>query len=163
MGSWTGADGKNLLVRFKWDKVSARNVISTKHASWYCLPPAPFLTIFFSSFRSIAAKRREFEYKIQRRTKCKDDFVKYIQFEVNLHRVVKGRREVSILQAVLSEVELYSIRLWCFISENYTYKYMFGKSITKSLAKALCLNAIHFALICQFVGIFGKKIFNIKH
>ncbi|KAL3876207.1 hypothetical protein ACJMK2_034077 [Sinanodonta woodiana] len=62
--------------------------------------------------RQILKKRRAYEYKLRRRTKCKEDFLQYIQYEVNLLGLVKERRkrtgyifkkveiDISILQRI---------------------------------------------------------------
>lgn len=39
-------------------------------------------------------KRRDFEYKLQKHTKMKEDFLKYIQYEINLLTLVRIRRNV---------------------------------------------------------------------
>ncbi len=39
-------------------------------------------------------KRKRFEYKLQRRTKEKDNFLQYIQYEIGLIKLIKLRREV---------------------------------------------------------------------
>jgi U3 small nucleolar RNA-associated protein 6 len=54
-----------------------------------------FYSCFFS-FRTIVKKRKEFEYKIQRRTKCKEDYLRYIQYEIDLLKLTRLRREVSL-------------------------------------------------------------------
>ncbi|PNF31407.1 U3 small nucleolar RNA-associated protein 6-like protein [Cryptotermes secundus] len=43
--------------------------------------------------RTIIKKRKEFEYKIQRRTKCKEDHLRYIQYEMDLLKLLRLRRE----------------------------------------------------------------------
>lgn len=43
--------------------------------------------------RTIAKKRKEFEYKIQRRTKNKEDYLRYIQYEMDLLKLIRLRRE----------------------------------------------------------------------
>lgn len=53
------------------------------------------LSVNISVFRTIVKKRKEFEYKIQRRTKCKEDHLRYIQYEMYLLELTKLRREVS--------------------------------------------------------------------
>lgn len=39
-------------------------------------------------------KRKRFEYKLQRRTKEKENYLQYINYEVGLIRLIKMRREV---------------------------------------------------------------------
>ena len=39
-------------------------------------------------------KRKRFEYKMQRRTKEKDVYLQYIQYEIALFQLIKLRREV---------------------------------------------------------------------
>lgn len=43
--------------------------------------------------KSLMNKRKGFEYKIQKRTKQKEDFLSYIQYETNLLDLIKIRRE----------------------------------------------------------------------
>ncbi|KAJ9578497.1 hypothetical protein L9F63_005226, partial [Diploptera punctata] len=46
-----------------------------------------------NEIRNILKKRKEFEYKIQRRTKCKEDYLRYIQYEMDILKTIKLRRE----------------------------------------------------------------------
>ncbi|XP_012284127.1 U3 small nucleolar RNA-associated protein 6 homolog [Orussus abietinus] len=46
-----------------------------------------------NEIREIAKKRKEYEYKIQRHTKCKEDYLRYIQYEMDLLKLVKQRRD----------------------------------------------------------------------
>ncbi|KAL0276206.1 UNVERIFIED_CONTAM: hypothetical protein PYX00_003820 [Menopon gallinae] len=55
--------------------------------------------------KSITTKKKEFEYKIQRKTKSKEDFLKYIQFEVDLYRLVKARRHKMKIHANKTSIE----------------------------------------------------------
>ncbi|XP_011861266.1 PREDICTED: U3 small nucleolar RNA-associated protein 6 homolog [Vollenhovia emeryi] len=48
-----------------------------------------------SEIRSIAKKLKEYEYKIQRHTKCKEDYLRYIQYEMDLLKLIKQRRDVG--------------------------------------------------------------------
>lgn len=50
---------------------------------------------FACTLRAIIKKRRDFEYKLQKHTKCKEDYLKYIQYEINLLTLLRLRREVS--------------------------------------------------------------------
>ncbi|XP_064604672.1 U3 small nucleolar RNA-associated protein 6 homolog [Liolophura sinensis] len=43
--------------------------------------------------RQILRRRKGYEYKLRRRTKCKEDFLQYIQYEINALGLVKMRRE----------------------------------------------------------------------
>jgi hypothetical protein len=43
------------------------------------------------------AKRKRFEYKMQRRTKEKEVYLQYIQYESNVLDLIKQRRQVSML------------------------------------------------------------------
>ncbi|XP_018057708.1 PREDICTED: U3 small nucleolar RNA-associated protein 6 homolog isoform X3 [Atta colombica] len=43
--------------------------------------------------RSIAKKLKEYEYKIQRHTKTKEDYLRYIQYEMDLLKLIKQRRD----------------------------------------------------------------------
>lgn len=46
-----------------------------------------------NEIRGIAKKLKEFEYKIQRHTKCKEDYLRYIQYEMDLLKLIKQRRD----------------------------------------------------------------------
>ncbi|XP_011686887.1 PREDICTED: U3 small nucleolar RNA-associated protein 6 homolog [Wasmannia auropunctata] len=46
-----------------------------------------------NEIRSIAKKLKEYEYKIQRHTKCKEDYLRYIQYEMDLLKLIKQRRD----------------------------------------------------------------------
>lgn len=43
--------------------------------------------------RKILKKRTNLEYKLRRRTKCKEDFMRYVQYEVHVLTLVKKRRK----------------------------------------------------------------------
>ncbi|KAK2704984.1 U3 small nucleolar RNA-associated protein 6 homolog [Artemia franciscana] len=43
--------------------------------------------------RSIIKRRRDFEYKIQRFKKRKEDYLKYIQYEISIYKLLKLRRK----------------------------------------------------------------------
>ncbi|XP_071107937.1 U3 small nucleolar RNA-associated protein 6 homolog [Haliotis cracherodii] len=45
--------------------------------------------------RQILKKRQSYEYKLRRRTKCREDFLQYVQYEVNVLKLVEKRREAS--------------------------------------------------------------------
>ena len=44
------------------------------------------LSSFFFFFRKILKKRTNLEYKLRRRTKCKEDFMRYVQVNININR-----------------------------------------------------------------------------
>ncbi|KYN05376.1 PREDICTED: U3 small nucleolar RNA-associated protein 6 homolog [Cyphomyrmex costatus] len=46
-----------------------------------------------NEIRSIAKKLKEYEYKIQRHTKTKEDYLRYIQYEMDLLKLIKQRRD----------------------------------------------------------------------
>lgn len=46
-----------------------------------------------NEIRGIAKKLKEYEYKIQRHTKCKEDYLRYIQYEMDLLKLIKQRRD----------------------------------------------------------------------
>lgn len=46
-----------------------------------------------NELRGIAKKLKEYEYKIQRHTKCKEDYLRYIQYEMDLLKLIKQRRD----------------------------------------------------------------------
>ena len=45
-------------------------------------------------FRSIMKQRKKHEYKMQRRTKEKEVYLQYIQYEINVLELIKQRRQV---------------------------------------------------------------------
>lgn len=49
---------------------------------------------FLQFYSGIAKKHKEFEYKIQRHTKSKEDYLRFIQYEMDLMKLVTQRREV---------------------------------------------------------------------
>jgi len=55
--------------------------------------------------RELLKKRKHFEYKIQKRTKDKEDFLSYIQYEVNLLSLLDIRRESTGYQHKKAEIE----------------------------------------------------------
>ena len=44
--------------------------------------------------KELLKKRKGFEYKIQKRTKRKEDFLSYIQYETNLLTLIRIRRDM---------------------------------------------------------------------
>ncbi|KAL1129255.1 hypothetical protein AAG570_013784 [Ranatra chinensis] len=46
-----------------------------------------------NEIRTITKKRKEFEYKLQRKTKCKDDALRYIQYEMDLMKLIRQKRK----------------------------------------------------------------------
>ena len=73
-----------------------------------------FMVLKNSFYRSIIQRRRHYEYRMFRRPAKKDDFLRAIEYEKNLNKLKKHRKEVS-----------YSInfkRLWCpfhFITDYF--------------------------------------------
>lgn len=57
------------------------------------------------NFREISRKRKEFEYKIQRRIKEKSDFVQYIAFELALLEDISLRRKQAKLGEKKKDIE----------------------------------------------------------
>lgn len=55
--------------------------------------------------RTIVKKRKEFEYKIQRRTKCKEDYLRYIQYEMDLLKLLRLRREKKGITQKKADIE----------------------------------------------------------
>ena len=65
-------------------------------------------------------KRRDFEYKLQKRTKNKQDYLKYIQYEINLLTLVRMRRNVCAVLLVFTFDQGYNINVILFLStENW--------------------------------------------
>lgn len=55
--------------------------------------------ISFCVYSGITKKLKEHEYKLQRHTKSKEDYLRYIQYQMDLMKLVKQRREVIILNS----------------------------------------------------------------
>jgi len=55
--------------------------------------------------KELLKKRKHFEYKIQKRTKVKEDFISYIQYEVNLLSLLEIRRENTGYHHKKAEIE----------------------------------------------------------
>jgi len=55
--------------------------------------------------KELLKKRKHFEYKIQKRTKTKEDFLSYIQYELNLLSLLEIRRESTGYQHKKAEIE----------------------------------------------------------
>lgn len=49
-------------------------------------------------YRAITKKRKEFEYKMQRVTKCKEDIMRYIQYEMDLMKLIRQKRVVCFFK-----------------------------------------------------------------
>jgi len=55
--------------------------------------------------RTLLRKRKSFEYKIQKRTKKKEDFLSYIQYESNLLKLIELRRDDTGYRHKKGEIE----------------------------------------------------------
>ena len=55
--------------------------------------------------KELLRKRKQFEYKLQKRSKSKDDFLEYIQYESNLLRLLTMRRESTGYNHKQAEIE----------------------------------------------------------
>ena len=55
--------------------------------------------------KELLRKRKQFEYKLQKRSKSKDDFLEYIQYESNLLRLLNMRRESTGYSHKQAEIE----------------------------------------------------------
>ena len=55
--------------------------------------------------KELLRKRKQFEYKLQKRSKSKEDFLEYIQYESNLLRLLTMRRESTGYRHKQAEIE----------------------------------------------------------
>ena len=55
--------------------------------------------------KELLRKRKQFEYKLQKRSKSKEDFLEYIQYESNLLRLLTMRRESTGYKHKQAEIE----------------------------------------------------------
>ncbi|RLU26381.1 hypothetical protein DMN91_000175 [Ooceraea biroi] len=58
-----------------------------------------------NEIRSIAKKLKEYEYKIQRHTKRKEDYLRYIQYEMDLLKLIKQRRDKYGITQKTSDID----------------------------------------------------------
>ncbi|EFN69487.1 U3 small nucleolar RNA-associated protein 6-like protein [Camponotus floridanus] len=58
-----------------------------------------------NEIRNISKKLKEHEYKIQRQTKCKEDYLRYIQYEMDLLKLIKQRRDKYGINQNKSDIE----------------------------------------------------------
>lgn len=58
-----------------------------------------------SEIRKITHKRKQLFYLLQRRTKSKDDYLKYIEYELNLLKLVKKRRDQHRIKSKKSDID----------------------------------------------------------
>ncbi|XP_067211528.1 U3 small nucleolar RNA-associated protein 6 homolog [Linepithema humile] len=70
-----------------------------------------------SEIKNIAKKLKEFEYKIQRHTKCKEDYLRYIQYEMDLLKLIKQRRDhfngsISLMLSRMLQVHRDKPKCW---------------------------------------------------
>ena len=56
--------------------------------------------------RAILKKRKTYEYKLRRRTKLKEDFLQYVQYEMNVLALLKKRRHKSGSQFKILEIDV---------------------------------------------------------
>ncbi|XP_003705650.2 U3 small nucleolar RNA-associated protein 6 homolog [Megachile rotundata] len=59
-----------------------------------------------NEIRGIAKKLKEYEYKIQRISKTKEDYLRYIQYEMDLLKLVKQRRDKFGINQKKSDIDL---------------------------------------------------------
>ncbi|XP_071151041.1 U3 small nucleolar RNA-associated protein 6 homolog, partial [Mytilus edulis] len=55
--------------------------------------------------RKILKKRTNYEYKLRRRTKCKEDFMQYIKYEVDVLKLIHTRRQKVRYHHKRTEIE----------------------------------------------------------
>ena len=55
--------------------------------------------------KELVRKRKQYEYKLQKRMKMKEDFLEYIQYETNLLKLLEIRRENIGYHHKVGEIE----------------------------------------------------------
>ncbi|XP_034190619.1 U3 small nucleolar RNA-associated protein 6 homolog [Osmia lignaria lignaria] len=58
-----------------------------------------------NEIRGIAKKLKEYEYKIQRKSKTKEDYLRYIQYEMDLLKLIKQRRDKFGINQKKSDID----------------------------------------------------------
>lgn len=56
--------------------------------------------------RKILKKRKNYEYKLRRRTKCKEDYLQYIQYELSVLKLVRLRRKKIAYRHKKKEIDV---------------------------------------------------------
>ncbi|CAH2242741.1 jg11899 [Pararge aegeria aegeria] len=73
--------------------------------------------------KEISRKRKEFEYRIQRRLKEKDDFVQYIAFELTLLEDISLRRRQAKLTEKRKDIEYSIAKRLNKVFKQFVYRY----------------------------------------
>lgn len=73
--------------------------------------------------REIARKRKEFEYRVQRRVKQKDDFVHYIAYELTLLEDIALRRKNNNLHGKKKELEYAIAKRLNKVFKQFIYRF----------------------------------------
>lgn len=60
---------------------------------------------YHAIFRMISKKRKDFEYKIRKHVRCKEDFLKYVSYECILLQNIRLRREQYAIKDKKSDIE----------------------------------------------------------
>lgn len=74
-------------------------------------------------FREISRKRKEFEYRIQRRIKEKDDFVQFIAFELALLEDISLRRKQAKLTEKKKDIEFSITKRLNKVFKQFIFRY----------------------------------------
>lgn len=89
--------------------------------------------------RAIMKKRKRFEYKMQRRTKEKDVYLQYIQYEIGVYKLIKMRREKKRIELGKDEIDktialrIYKLfRIACFRFKSDTKLWLTHIEFAKS-------------------------------
>ena len=90
-----------------------------------------------AEIKAIIRKALELEYRIQRRSLLKDDFIRYVQYEINLLDLIEKRRAVSRFS-----------ESWKKYSINMTLELGFGKQLALIIVWWCAHNDI-FKFICH--------------
>lgn len=73
--------------------------------------------------REISRKRKEFEYHIQRRVKQKEDYVRYISYELALLEDISLRRKLTKLSEKKKEIEMTIARRLNRLFKQFIYRF----------------------------------------
>ncbi|XP_039755815.1 U3 small nucleolar RNA-associated protein 6 homolog [Pararge aegeria] len=110
--------------------------------------------------KEISRKRKEFEYRIQRRLKEKDDFVQYIAFELTLLEDISLRRRQAKLTEKRKDIEYSIAKRLNKVFKQFVYRYQNDVAIYFEYIKFCQSVGFDFAvsaILGQMLQIHGDK------
>ncbi|XP_023945935.2 U3 small nucleolar RNA-associated protein 6 homolog [Bicyclus anynana] len=113
-----------------------------------------------AEIREISRKRKEFEYRIQRRIKEKEDFVQYISYELTLLEDISLRRKQAKLSEKKKDIEYAIAKRLNKVFRQFVYRYQNDVAIYFEYLKfcqSVGFDYAVAAIIGQMLQIHGDK------